>query len=183
MKYIVAQGVHNGPPMMQVVTAVEPMVLYSHNLTLAMPFDSLEQASVVQEKVRVSDHTGRISVTVYSINSVEELTKIVSLLEDVLGQYDNNRDTTTRFILGFARESRKYGYYVVSGITDKLENEQILWAMRLLLNLSGARLLDDFSSDVFNAMLLQRSGHLKEDAIALVENARAMTKLHATVMV
>ena len=72
-------------------------------------------------------------------------------LNEVLRQYDNNRDTAVRPILGFICESRKYGYYVVSGITDKPETEQILWAMRLLLNFSGARLSGDVNSDVFDA--------------------------------
>lgn len=99
-------------------------------------------------------------------------------LNEVLRQYDNNRDTAVRPILGFICESRKYGYYVVSGITDKPETEQILWAMRLLLNFSGARLSGDVNSDVFDAALLQTNQGLMEDAVSLVENARVLTKLH-----
>ena len=88
-------------------------------------------------------------------------------LNEVLRQYDNNRDTAVRPILGFICESRKYGYYVVSGITDKPETEQILWAMRLLLNFSGARLSGDVNSDVLTPALLQTNQGLMEDAVSL----------------
>lgn len=80
------------------------------------------------------------------------------------------RDSQKQEVVSFnhiVRVSRKFGFPLTCTIRDKTENEQLLWAAKLLLEVAKSYPLCDLPDDFY----LQQGTKLYDDSKRLLENA------------
>lgn len=90
----------------------------------------------------------------------------VSKMATVAYERDSQKPEVVSFN-NIVSTSRKFGFQIVCTISNKTENEQLLWAAKLLLEVAQSYPLCDLPDD-FN---LQQGTKLYDDSMSLLENA------------
>jgi len=95
-------------------------------------------------------------------------------LDDITTEYFNKRPNIVS-ILGFINKSRVFGFPVVNALGDKSEEEQLVWARRLLLNAAEVEIDRAYGDDELFALLKDDDTQLYHDAHMLITVATKNT--------
>lgn len=74
-------------------------------------------------------------------------------------------------IFDFIRKSRKYGFPVVCTLEGKTDEEQLIWAKFLLLNVSGVTFDSACSDEEIYNIFKDEDTQLKHDALMLLSES------------